>query len=60
MGRRWWARPGLGWAGPVGPAQPIKLYFGGPRPGPARQIFRGWAAARPDPSIFQRMGRGPA
>ena len=28
--------------------------------GQARQIFRGWAAARPGPSNFQRMGRGPA
>ena len=32
----------------------------GPRPGPAHQIFIGWAAARPDPSKFQRTGRGPA
>ena len=32
----------------------------GPRPGTAYQIWRGWAAARPGPSIFQRMGRGPA
>ena len=31
----------------------------GPRPGPAHQIFRGWAAARPGPSQFQRIGRGP-
>ena len=32
----------------------------GPRPGPAHQISRGWAAARPDPSIFQGMGHDPA
>ena len=32
----------------------------GPRPGPAHQISRGWAAARPGPSKFQRMGHGPA
>ena len=31
-----------------------------PRPGPAHQIWRGWVAAWPDPSIFQRMGCGPA
>ena len=31
----------------------------GPRPGPAHQIIRGWAAARPGPSKFHRMGRGP-
>ena len=32
----------------------------GPRPGPAHQISRGSAAARPGPSVFQRIGRGPA
>ena len=32
----------------------------GPRPGPAHQISRGWAAAQPGPSNFQRLGRGPA
>ena len=42
-----------------GPARPIKQLFGGPRPGPARQIFRGWVAAMPGPSNFHRMGRGP-
>ena len=30
----------------------------GPRPGPAHQISRGWAAARPGLSKFRRMGRG--
>ena len=46
-------RPGI-WAGPS--------FFRcrGPRPGPAYQFFIGWAAARPGPSKFQRMGRGPA
>ena len=32
----------------------------GSRPGLAHQILRGWAAARPGPSIFQRTGRVPA
>ena len=31
----------------------------GPRPCPVHQISRGWTAARPGPSKFQRMGRGP-
>ena len=30
----------------------------GPRPSPAHQISRGWAAARPGPSNFHMMGRG--
>ena len=57
MDRRWWAGPGLGWAGPPGPAI---FYMMGH--GPARLInfFIWWAAARPGPSNFQRMGRGPA
>ena len=32
----------------------------GPRPGPAHQNFRGWAAARPSPSHFQISRPGPA
>ena len=41
-----------------GPAHQILI--GGPLPGPVRQISeRGWAAARPRPSNFWRMGRGP-
>ena len=36
-----------------GPARPIKFREDGPRPGPAHQNFRGWAAARPSPSDFQ-------
>ena len=43
-----------------GQVRPIKFCFGEPRPGPARQNFRGWAAAQPGPSNFQRMGPGPA
>ena len=42
------------------PARPTNFLFGGPRPGPAHQILRGWAAARPGPSNFGRMGRGQA
>ena len=38
----------------------INFLYDGRRPGPARQILRGWAPAQPGPSIFQRMGRGPA
>ena len=44
--------------GPGGAAH-IEPTSHGPRPGPAHQIFRGWAAARPSSSKFQRMGRGP-
>ena len=42
-----------------GPAWLIQFREDGPRLGPAHQFFRGWAAARPGPSKFQRMGRGP-
>ena len=51
--------PGRGWAGP---GRPIILLYDGLHRGPAQpvKIFRGWAAARPGPSIFQTMGRGPA
>ena len=45
--------------GPGGAAR-IEPTSHGPWPGPAHQISRGWAAARPGPSIFQGMGRGPA
>ena len=45
--------------GPGGAAH-IEPTSHGPRPGPAHQISRGWTAARPGPSKFQRMGRGPA
>ena len=31
----------------------------GPRPGPAHQISRGWAAARPSPSYFQLFPARP-
>ena len=46
--------------GPTLVGRPINFLCDGPRPGPTRQIFRGWTAARPGPSNFQRMGRGPA
>lgn len=36
-----------------GPARPIKFSEDGPRPGPVRLIFRGWAAARAGPIEFQ-------
>ena len=42
-----------------GPARPIKYQFGGLRPGLARQSFRGWAAARPSPSHFQKFTARP-
>ena len=45
--------------GPGGAAH-IEPTSHGQRPGPAHQMSRGWAAARPGPSKFQRMGRGPA
>ena len=38
MSRRWWAGPGLGWAGPIGSAWPTNFLYDGPRPGPARQF----------------------
>ena len=50
---------GFSWADAGGPARPIKFSFGGPRPGPARLIFRGWAAARPRPSHFQKCPARP-
>ena len=46
--------------GPTLVGRPITFLYDGPGSGPARQFLRGWAAARPDPSIFQRIGRGPA
>ena len=50
---------GLGRVGP-GRAGPGHFLYDGPQPGPSRHMFRGWAAARPGPSKFERMGRGPA
>ena len=44
--------------GPGG-AAPMEPTSHWPRPDPAYQISRGWAAARRGPSNFQRMGRGP-
>ena len=38
-----------------GPAWPVKFSEDGQRPGPAHQIFRGWATARPSPSRFQKF-----
>ena len=40
--------------------RPINYVCDEPRPGPGNQILIWWAAARPGPSIFQRMGHGPA
>ena len=44
--------------GPGGAAD-IEPTSHGLRPGPAHPISKGWAAARPGLSKFQRMGRGP-
>ena len=43
-------------------ARPVKLSEDGPRPGPAHQIFRGWAADRPGPAhhMFKNSQPGPA
>ena len=62
MGRRWRAGPSIFDMMGRGPARPIYFSFGGPRPGPARQLLRGWAAARPSPSHFQKSPAlpGPA
>ena len=61
---RGWADPGRpAWPGPIfymmgrGPARPIKFNLVGRGP---PSIFRGWAATRPGPLIFQKIGRGPA
>ena len=66
--------PARGWAGPGPPARPgppivdmmgrgparaVKFSEDGPRPGPAHQIFRGWATARPSPSHFQKFTARP-
>ena len=50
MGRRWWAGPGLGLAGPAGSGRPINFWYDGPRPGPGHQILIWWATARPGPA----------
>ena len=42
-----------------GPARPVKFSEDGPRPDPAHQIFRGWAAVRPSPSHFQNVTARP-
>ena len=42
-----------------GPARSIIVFEDGPWPGPAHHIFRGWAAARPGPSIFSEDGLRP-
>ena len=59
MGRRWWAGPGLGWAGPAGPARPINFSEDGPRPGPAHHIFK---KSRPGPArsiTFSKVSARP-
>ena len=45
--------------GRPGPARPTNFLYDGPRPDPARQIFRRWAAARPGPSFFETFRPGP-
>jgi len=57
MGRRWWPGPGLGWAVPTGPARLTNVRYDRPLPGPARQIYRGSAAARP--IIFSNASARP-
>ena len=44
---------------PGRPARPIKCLYDGPRPGPAHQFFRGWAAAWPSPSHCQKITARP-
>ena len=44
--------------GPGGAAH-IEPTSHGPRPGPAHQVSRGWAAARPSPSHFQNFTARP-
>ena len=41
------------------PTRPIKFSEYGPRPGPAHQIFRGWVAAWPSTSHFQKLTARP-
>ena len=67
MGRRWWAGPGLGRAGPAGPTRPINFRYDGLRPGPAhkipaRPVKSSEDGPRPGPAhkIFRVLGRGPA
>ena len=61
QGLSWADAGGLtrGWAGPGRTARPINTLHDGPRPGPARQIFRGLAATRPGPSKFSEDGLRP-
>ena len=42
-----------------GPARSINFSGDGPRPSPAHQNFRGWAAARPSPLHFQIFAARP-
>ena len=62
MGRRRWTRPGLSNFRRVGrdPARPIIFSDDRPRPGPARHIFRRWAAARPMAFAARPRRHGPA
>ena len=59
MGRLWWAGPSIFNVMGRGPARPIKFSYDGLRPGPAHQVFRRWAAARPSPSHFPNFTARP-
>ena len=50
MGRRWWAWPGLGWAGPAGPTRPISFSEDGPRPAQPITVSNIHGPARRGPS----------
>ena len=59
MGRRWWAGPSMFDMMGRGPARPVHFSEDGPRPDPAHQLLRRWAAAGPAHHVFNHSRPSP-
>ena len=58
-GRRRWADQSIFHVMDRGPTRPVKCSEDEAPPGPAHQLFKGWAAARPSPSHYQNAKAWP-